>query len=433
MIEKYSLPEMQSIWSEENKFKKMLEIEVYACEAMAELGLIPKWALKDIQEKADFDIKRVREIEETTKHDILAFLTNMAENVGEASKYIHLGMTSSDIIDTALAIQMKEALALILHKLNALAEEIKNLAVKHKYTLMIGRTHGIHAEPVTFGLKMALWYDEVQRNIKRLEAVKEEIAVGKISGAVGTFANIDPYVEEYTCKKLGLKPAPISTQIIQRDIHASYMTQLAVTAGTLDKFALEVRNLQRTDIYEVEESFAQGQKGSSAMPHKKNPIISERVSGLARIVRSNASAALENIALWHERDLTHSSVERIIIPDSTHLVYYMLDKFISVVKSLVVKEDNMQANLNKTLGLIFSQRIMLALVEKGVLRETAYEWVQRNSLQAWEHKIPLKELVMKDSCIADKLSKEDIESIFNYDYHLKNVDYIFKRVGIEAH
>ncbi|MBS3970658.1 MAG: adenylosuccinate lyase [Clostridia bacterium] len=431
MIERYSLPEMQSIWSEENKLRKMLEIEVYACEAMAELGLIPERALKDIQEKADFDLKRVSEIEETTRHDVLAFLTNVAENVGEASKYIHLGMTSSDILDTALATQMKEALTLILHKLNILAQEIKNQAIRHKYTLMVGRTHGIHAEPVTFGLKMALWYDEVQRNIKRLEAVKEEVSVGKISGAVGTFANIDPYVEEYVCKKLGLKPAPISTQIIQRDIHAAYMTQLAVTASSLDKFALEVRNLQRTDIHEVEESFAQGQKGSSAMPHKKNPILSERVSGLARVVRGNASAALENVALWHERDITHSSVERLIIPDSTHLVYYMLDKFINVVKNLVVNKDNMQANLNKTLGLVFSQRVLLALVEKGILRETAYAWVQRNSLQAWESKVPLKELVTNDGDIAHKLSKEEIEEIFNYDYHLKNVDYIFKRVGIE--
>lgn len=431
MIERYSLPEMQSIWSEENKLRKMLEIEVYACEAMAELGLIPEWALKDIQEKADFDLKRVSEIEETTRHDVLAFLTNVAENVGEASKYIHLGMTSSDILDTALATQMKEALMLILHKLNILAQEIKNQAIRHKYTLMVGRTHGIHAEPVTFGLKMALWYDEVQRNIKRLEAVKEEVSVGKISGAVGTFANIDPYVEEYVCKKLGLKPAPISTQIIQRDIHAAYMTQLAVTASSLDKFALEVRNLQRTDIHEVEESFAQGQKGSSAMPHKKNPILSERVSGLARVVRSNASAALENVALWHERDLTHSSVERLIIPDSTHLVYYMLDKFINVVKNLVVNKDNMQANLNKTLGLVFSQRVLLALVEKGILRETAYAWVQRNSLQAWESKVPLKELVINDGDIAGKLSEEEIGEIFNYDYHLKNVDHIFKRVGIE--
>ena len=430
MIEKYSLPEMQNIWSEENKFRKMLEIEVYACEAMAELDLIPDWAIKDIQEKADFDIKRIHEIEETTKHDILAFLTNMAENVGDASKYIHMGMTSSDIIDTALAIQMKEALTLILHKLDVLAGEVKNLANKHKDTLMIGRTHGIHAEPVTFGLKMALWYDEIQRNIKRLEIVKEEVAVGKISGAVGTFANIDPSVEEYVCKKLGLKPAPISTQIVQRDIHATYMTQLAVTASSLDKFALEVRNLQRTDIYEVEESFAQGQKGSSAMPHKKNPILSERVSGLARIVRGNASAALENVALWHERDLTHSSVERIIIPDSTHLVYYMLDKFTNIVKNLVVKEDNMQANLEKTLGLVFSQRVLLALIEKGVLRETAYAWVQKNALYAWENKIPLKELVIKDENISGKLSKDEIEELFNYEYHLKNVDYIFQRVGI---
>lgn len=422
---------MKTIWAEENKLRKMLEIEVYACEAMAKLGLIPDWAIKDIQEKADFDINRVKEIEETTRHDVLAFLTNMAEYVGDASKYIHLGMTSSDILDTALAIQMKEALELILNKLNILSDEIKSKAIEHKYTLMVGRTHGIHAEPVTFGLKMALWYDELQRNIKRLHAVREEISVGKISGAVGTFANIDPYVEEYVCKMLELKPAPISTQIIQRDIHANYMTQLAVTASSLDKFALEVRNLQRTDIHEVEESFAKGQKGSSAMPHKKNPILSERVSGLARVVRSNASAALENVALWHERDITHSSVERVIIPDSTLLVFYMLDKFITVVKNLVVNEDIMEENLNKTLGLVFSQRVLLALVNKGVMREVAYAWVQRNSMEAWERKVPLKELALKDADIRSKLSEEDLEEVFNYDYHLKNVDYIFKRVGLE--
>jgi len=431
VIERYSLPEMQAIWSEENRFRKMLEIEIYACEAMAELGIIPEWALKDIKEKAGFDVKRINEIEATTRHDVLAFLTNVAEYVGEASKYIHLGMTSSDILDTALALQMREAMDLILHKFQVLAEEVKSKAIEYKHTLMVGRTHGVHAEPVTFGLKMALWYDEVNRNIKRLEAAKAGIEVGKISGAVGTFANISPFVEEYVCKKLGLQPAPVSTQIIQRDRHAAYMTQLAVAASSLDKFALEIRNLQRTDIHEVEESFAKGQKGSSAMPHKKNPMISERVSGLARIVRSNASAALENVALWHERDLTHSSVERVIIPDSTMLVYYMLDKFIDVIKNLVVNSENMQANLEKTLGLVFSQRLMLALVEKGILRETAYHWVQRNSMQAWEEKVPFKKLVSQDNDIAGQLSSGEIDEIFNYDYYIKNVDYIFKRAGLE--
>ncbi len=431
MIERYVLPEMQAIWSEENRLRKMLAIEVYACEAMAEIGLVPQWALKDIQEKVDFSVDRIKEIEEVTKHDILAFLTNIAEYVGDASKYIHLGMTSSDILDTALAVQMKEAMDLIIQKFVILAEEIRVKAKEHKYTLMVGRTHGIHAEPVTFGLKMALWYDEVRRNIERLEAAKKQIAVGKISGAVGTFANIDPSVEEYVCKKLGLKPAPVSTQIIQRDRHAGYMVQLAVAASSLDKFALEIRNLQRTDILEVEESFAKGQKGSSAMPHKKNPIISERVSGLARIVRSNASAALENVVLWHERDLTHSSTERIIIPDSAQLVYYMLDKFIDVVRNLVIKEDNMKANLNKTLGLVFSQRLMLALVDKGMLREAAYSLVQKNSMSAWERKVALKELVLQDSSINEMLSSEEIDEIFSYEYYLKNIDYIFKRVGID--
>ncbi len=431
MIERYTLPEMKEIWSEENKFRKWLLIEIYACEAWAGLGKIPAGALKEIQEKADFEIERIYEIEKVTRHDVLAFLTAVAEKVGDASKYIHMGMTSSDILDTALAIMMKDAGVKILDKLIELRAVLVARAKQHKYTLMIGRSHGIHAEPVTFGLKMALWVAETDRNIDRLKEAIKAISVGQISGAVGTFANVDPAVEEYVCEKLGLQPAPVSTQVIQRDRHAHYLTTLAVIASSLDKFATEIRNLQRTDILEVEEQFAKGQKGSSAMPHKKNPITAERVSGLSRVLRGNALAALENVALWHERDITHSSVERVIIPDSTTALYYMLHKFIDIMKNLVVYEKNMKENLNKTLGLVFSQRVMLALVDKGVLRETAYHWVQRNAMKAWEEKVEFIKLIKQDEGISKYLNNQEIEALFDYDYHLKNVDYIFKRVGID--
>ncbi|MBZ4688678.1 MAG: adenylosuccinate lyase [Clostridiales bacterium] len=431
MIERYTLPEIGNIWSIENRFRKMLDVEVYACEAMAELGMIPEDALKDIKEKADFDVERIEELEAEIKHDVIAFLTSVAEHVGDSSKYIHMGMTSSDILDTALAVQMKEAADLILEKLHILRDVLAQKAKEHKDTIMVGRTHGVHGEPITFGLKMALWVTEVDRAIKRMENAREDISVGAISGAVGTFANVDPRVEEHVCKRLGLKPAGVSTQIIQRDRHANYMNTLAVIACSLDKFALEIRNLQRTDILEVEEQFTKGQKGSSAMPHKKNPIISERVCGLARVVRGNAVAAMENVALWHERDLTHSSAERVIIPDSTILVYYMLTKFIDVMKNLVVKPDNMKRNLERTLGLVFSQRVMLALVEKGVLRETAYAWVQRNALEAWQSGVHFKELVLKDSDIMSQLNEEEVDELFDYSYHLRHIDYIFKRIGLE--
>ncbi|MBO8169132.1 MAG: adenylosuccinate lyase [Thermoanaerobacteraceae bacterium] len=431
MIERYTLPEMKKIWSEENKFRKWLLIEIYACEAWAKLGKIPEQALKEIQEKADFDIDRIKEIERVTRHDVLAFTTAVAEKVGDASKYIHMGMTSSDVLDTALAVLMKEAAEKILEKLEELREVLVRRAREEKYTIMIGRSHGVHAEPVTFGLKMALWVAEVDRNIERLKKAMETISVGQISGAVGTFANVDPQVEEYVCEKLGLKPAPVTTQIIQRDRHAEFLTTLAVIGSSLDKFATEIRNLQRTDILEVEEWFAEGQKGSSAMPHKKNPITAERVSGLSRVLRGNALAALENVALWHERDITHSSVERVIIPDSTTVLYYMLHKFIEIMDNLVIHRDNMKENLNKTLGLVFSQRVLLALVEKGVLRETAYHWVQRNAMKAWKEKRQFIDLLKRDEDITKYLSKKEIEGLFDYDYHLKHVDYIFKRVGIE--
>ncbi|KAB2953259.1 adenylosuccinate lyase [Heliorestis acidaminivorans] len=430
MIERYTLPEMGAIWADQNRFQKWLDIEVAACEALAEQGKIPREAYEAIRDKAGFNVQRILEIEEVTKHDVLAFLTCVAEYIGEESKYVHMGMTSSDVLDTALSMQMKEAGELIVEKLKKLREVIGEKAIEHKYTVMVGRTHGIHAEPVTFGLKMALWYDEVGRSITRMNHAIETIRVGAISGAVGTFAQIDPSVEEFVCNRLGLKPAPISTQVIQRDRHAEYMSTLAVVASTLDKFATEFRNLQRTDIHEVEESFSKGQKGSSAMPHKKNPITSERISGLSRVLRGNAIAALENVALWHERDITHSSVERVIIPDSTILLDYMLAKMIDVVDNLKVFPENMMKNVEKTLGLVNSQRVMLALVDKGVLRETAYHWVQRNALKAWEVKKPFKELVLQDEEIMDKMTTEEVEGLFDYDYHTKHVDTLFKRVGL---
>ncbi len=430
MIERYTLPEIGNIWSLNNRFRKMLDVEIKACEAMTELNMIPEEALKEIKEKADFDVERIKEIEAEIKHDVIAFLTNVAENVGDSSKYIHMGLTSSDVLDTALAVQMKESSELIIKQLKKLREVIKEKALQHKDTIMIGRTHGIHGEPLTFGLKMALWVTEVDRAIERMENAKKEISVGTISGAVGTFANINPFIEEYVCEQLEIKPAGVSTQIIQRDRHACFMSTLAVIAGSLDKFALEIRNLQRTDILEVEEQFTKGQKGSSAMPHKKNPIISERVCGLSRVVRGNSVAAMENVALWHERDLTHSSSERVIIPDSTILVYYMLEKFIGVMKNLVVKEENMKNNMETTLGLVFSQRVMLAIVDKGILRETAYSYVQRNAMESWKKGIPFKELVLKDSDIMSYLTEKEVDELFDYSYHVRNIDYIFKRIGI---
>lgn len=430
MIERYTLEEMGRVWSEQTKYEKWLRIEVLACEAQAKLGNIPGQALEEIKEKARFDIARIAEIEKITHHDVIAFLTAVAENVGDASKYIHMGMTSSDILDTALSLQICEATEIIAAKLIRLKKILVSLARKYKYSLMIGRSHGVHAEPITFGLKMALWAEEVERSLKRLEIAKEQIAVGQISGAVGTFANIDPRVEEYVCEKLGLKPASISTQVIQRDRHAYYLTTLAVIGSSLEKFATEIRNLQRTEILEVEEAFAKGQKGSSAMPHKKNPITAERVAGLSRVLRGNALAALENVALWHERDITHSSVERIIIPDSTILLDYMLAKFIDVMDNLVVHEDNMMANVEKTLGLVFSQRVLLALVEKGVLRETAYHYVQRNAMEAWKSKQEFKNLILTDRDINQYLTKDEIEKLFDYDYHMHNIDYIFARTGL---
>jgi len=430
MIDRYTLPQMGAIWSEQSKLSNWLKIEIAACEGWARLGKIPAEAVAVIKDKADFNIERIQEIEAETKHDVIAFLTNVAEYVGDNSKYIHLGMTSSDILDTGIAMQMRDAADLLLDKLEALRAVIADKARRYKYTLCVGRTHGVHGEPTTFVLKMALWYMEMGRNLERLKQARETIAYGAISGAVGNFAHLDPRVEEYVCAQLGLKPCEVSTQVIQRDRHAQYMTTLAVVASSLEKMATEIRNLQRTDILEVEEPFTKGQKGSSAMPHKRNPMMSERVAGLARVIRSNSLAAMENVALWHERDLTHSSVERVIIPDSCILLDYIIEKFTRVMEGLVVYEDNMTANINKTLGLVFSQQLLLALVGKGILREKAYSLVQGNAMKSWAEKRDFKQLVLDDPDIASYLSPAEIDKIFDYGIYSAKVDYIFERCGL---
>lgn len=431
MIERYTNPEMGRIWTLQHEFEVMLEVEITACEAMAELGQIPVEAAKNIREKAQFNLERVKEIEKVTNHDIIAFLTNVAEYVGEDSKYIHKGLTSSDVKDTALGIMMKKSAELILEDLKNLRDVLKRQAKKYKHTVCIGRTHGIHAEPMTLGLKFALWYDEVCRDIERVEHAKKIVAVGKLSGAVGTYSNIDPRIEEITCKKLGIEPVKLATQVIQRDRHAEYMTTLAIVASTFEKIATELRNLQRTDIREVEEYFQPGQKGSSAMPHKRNPITGERISGMARLVRGNAIAAMEDITLWHERDISHSSVERVILPDSTINVDYCCRKLTNLLDKLLVYPEAMMENLNKTGGLIFSQRIMLAVVSKGVLREDAYKWVQRNAMARWLKGEDFRTNVEKDSDITKYLTKEEIDNCFDYQWFLRNVDMIMARFGIE--
>ena len=430
MIDRYTLPEMKAIWSQENKYRKWLDVEICACEALAEKGVIPGDALREIKEKANFTVERVDEIEAVTNHDVIAFLTCVGEYVGDAAKYIHLGLTSSDVLDTALAVQIKEAGEQILSRLEKLNEVLLEQARAHRNTIMIGRTHGIHAEPTTFGLKMLLWLAENERNITRMKSAVATVSAGKISGAVGTYANIDPFVEEYVCRKLGLEPARISTQILQRDRHAEFMATLAVIGSSLDKFATEIRNLQRTDILEAEEYFKKGQKGSSAMPHKRNPITVERISGLARLLRGNALVAMENVALWHERDISHSSVERVIIPDSTITLDYMLHKFIDIMRNLLVYPENMKKNLDKTHGLIFSQRVLLTLVDKGLSRETAYELVQRNAMRSWNEGLDFKQLLLNDAEITAVLPANEIDGLFDFGYHLQHVDDIYKRFGL---
>jgi adenylosuccinate lyase len=428
MIQRYTRKEMGDIWKDEYKFKTWLDVEIAACEARAELGEIPFEDVKIIKEKANFDVNRVLEIEETTKHDVIAFLTNVAEYVGEPSRHIHYGMTSSDVLDTGLSLQMKKAGELLLKSLMELRNILKEQALKHKYTVCVGRTHGIHAEPTTMGLKFALWFEEVERDIDRMKRAIEVISVGQISGAVGTFDHLSPKVEEIVCKKLGLKPAPVSTQVIQRDRHAEYLTTIAICGATLEKIATEIRHLQKTEVLEAEEFFSKGQKGSSAMPHKRNPIISERICGLARLLRANAMAALENNALWHERDISHSSVERVIVPDSTIALDYMLALAKDLVKNLIIYPENMLKNLNLTRGLIFSQKVLLKLTEKGISREEAYKIVQSSAMEVWANKDKnlLDELLKSDEA-RKYLSEEELKQIFNTDNMLKNIDFIFKR------
>jgi len=430
VIERYTLPKMGAIWTDENKFNKWLDVEITVCQVQAELGAIPNAALEQIQDKATFNVKRILEIEQEVKHDVIAFLTNVGESVGAASRYIHLGMTSSDLLDTAMALLMREAGQIILDDLHQLRAVLKKRAIEHKPTVCIGRSHGVHAEPTTFGLKLALWYDEVGRHLKRLDNAIDVISVGKLSGAVGTFAHLDPIVEEQVCNKLGLKPAPVSTQIIQRDRYAEYLMTLALIGSSLEKFATEIRNLQRTEILEVEEYFSTGQKGSSAMPHKRNPVTCEQICGLSRVVRANAIASLENISLWHERDITHSSVERIIVPDSTILINYMLTRFITIIDKLLIYPDNMRKNLEKLGELVFSQAILLSLTRTGMLREDAYRIVQNCAMEVWKTGKSFKQLVLEQQEIAERLTRDEIESCFNLDVHLRNVDKIYERVGI---
>jgi len=430
MIKRYSLPEMERLWTAEYRYECWLEVELAAARAMFELGMIPEEDYNAIAEKADFNADRVDEIEATTRHDVIAFLTNVAEYVGEPSRWIHYGMTSSDVLDTATALQLKQAGELILTELHRLAETLKLKAKAHRRTLCMGRSHGIHAEPTSFGLKFALWYDETQRDINRLNNAIAEIAVGQFSGAVGNYAHLDPEVERIACKHLDLTPVNVSTQVIQRDRHAQFLSVLALIGSLLEKIATEIRHLQRTEVQEAEESFGKGQKGSSAMPHKRNPITSEQLCGLARVLRSNALCAMENNALWHERDISHSSVERVILPDSCILLHYMLHKAVNLIDNLVVFPDNLKANVEITNGLVFSQALLLQLTNTGMKREAAYALVQDNAMQCYESGKPFLDQVLADSRVTDALPVETIKDICNYDRYLRNVDYIFRRCGI---
>ncbi len=428
MIERYSRPEMAAIWTQENKYKTWLEVEILAAEGWAELGVIPREAAQEIREKAKFDARRIDEIEKETRHDVIAFLTNVAEYVGPSARYLHWGLTSSDMLDTAMAVLLKRSMEIIIDDVKGLMKVIKRRALEHKNTVMIGRSHGIHAEPITFGLKLAIWYDEMRRNLRRLENAKDTVSYGKISGAVGTFAHVDPQVEAYVCRHLGLKPAPVSNQIIQRDRYAEVFCALAVMAASVEKFATEIRHLQRTEVLEVEEYFRPGQKGSSAMPHKRNPILSENLCGLARIVRSYAIPAMEDVVLWHERDISHSSVERFIGPDAFITSDFMLARLTRLLDKLVVYPERMKKNLNLLKGLIFSQQVLLTLTRKGVSREDAYRIVQRRAMEVWEGKGDFKERLLADEDLGKYLSPEEIEGIFSIKYHLKHVDTIFSRV-----
>ena len=429
MIERYSRPQMKKIWSDENKFDQWLKVEIASCEAWAELGEIPLQDISKIK-TASYNLDRISEFLKVTHHDMTAFLHSVAESLGEESRFIHLGLTSSDVMDTALSLQLKEACNLLANDIAELTLALENKAIEHKYTIMMGRTHGIHAEPTTFGLKMALWTEEMKRNQSRIAEATSSISVGKISGAVGTYASVPPEVEEMVCDRLGLTPAPISSQIIQRDRHAQLVTTLAIVAGTLEKFATEIRSLQRTEVREAEEPFEEGQTGSSAMPHKRNPELCERICGLARLIRGHALTSMENIALWHERDISHSSTERIILPDSCLVLDYMLSVFTSIIKGIKVYPENMRRNLELTQGLTFSQRVLLSLIDKGISREKAYKIVQDNAMSAWEEKRSFFSLLEADERVTTYMSKDELESLFDYNYYLKHVNNIFERLGL---
>ena len=428
MIDRYTLPEMGALWSEQTKFQKWLDVELAVCEVHAETGVIPADALEQIKSRARFSVDRINEIEKITNHDVIAFTTNLAEEIGDAARFVHYGLTSSDVVDTANALLLRDSCEILLKKIDALMDVLKRRAFEFKRTPQVGRTHGIHAEPTAFGLTFALWYDEMRRNRERVLRAREAVAVGKISGAVGAFAHLDPSLEENVCARLGLKPAPVSTQIIQRDVYAEYLSTLAIIASSLEKMALNVRHWQRTEVREAQERFTKGQKGSSAMPHKRNPIISERICGMARIVRANSVVGLENVALWHERDISHSSAERVVLPDSSIALDYMLQKTIGLIDGLVVYPDRMLENLQATRGLIFSGQLLLALTNKGIARETAYEWVQRNAMKVWDEDKDFQSLIKSDNDIKSHLSMEEIDRVFSLEHYLRNVEKVFERV-----
>ncbi|SDO30479.1 adenylosuccinate lyase [Psychrobacillus sp. OK028] len=430
MIERYTRPEMGAIWTEQNKYNAWLEVEILACEAWAEIGDIPKEDTVLLRKNASFDVDRILEIEKETRHDVVAFTRAVSETLGEERKWVHYGLTSTDVVDTALSYIIKQANVVLRKDIENFIEILENKAKEHKYTVMMGRTHGVHAEPTTFGLKLALWTEEMKRNLERFEAAAKVIETGKMSGAVGTYANIDPFVEQYVCEKLGLAASPISTQTLQRDRHAQYLSVIALVATSIEKFATEIRGLQKSETREVEEFFSKGQKGSSAMPHKRNPIGSENMVGMARLIRGYMMTAYENVALWHERDISHSSAERVILPDATIALNYMLNRFGNIVKNLTVSPENMKRNMDSTLGLIYSQRVLLALIDKGLARETAYDTVQPLAMQAWESQTAFRNFVDADEQVTSLLTKEELDDCFDYNYHIQHVDMIFERLGL---